>query len=466
MFKKAILTVFAAMLIVFGASISYALQVDGLADGPFGPAVPNGLNPSINPGGLGDSLLYGYYNVRGNVNLFNIVNTSTDSGAKVRIVFRSARNSRECLDFTICLSKGDVWTGVLDDNGTTARVTSVDTDTITYPALSPAGEPFKYSGAGGLGASTEYPAVTADDCREGYFEVIGMYGIPGYDKNVTTTTACSATATTGAGATLTNCIRDAAACSNFIGAQDVGNVLMGNNAIYELPTTALYSYNAIAVANTNVDPVPLPSGSELSIPAAMYGGLGGTACAAADYIFTKRYLKSPYDLVGSVGGETELILTFPTRLACHTNTATSDLFEGDRTTGSSSPYIDFCTNFSYTIWDDKEKNPASTGFSPSPTSNPCLQYEVNVIRLSPSSIWNSTVASAISYFADLGWINLDLKGIGAGTNRYHYTTYGTSVVRTTYGLPVVAYTTQSFFGGQASYMVPMAYQTDISAGQI
>jgi len=65
MFKKAVLMTFAAMLIVFGASVSFALQIDGLVSGTDNPALPAGIQSSINPGGLGDALLYGYYNVRG-----------------------------------------------------------------------------------------------------------------------------------------------------------------------------------------------------------------------------------------------------------------------------------------------------------------------------------------------------------------------------------------------------------------
>ncbi len=119
MLKKAIFMVFAVMLVVtgFGLTQAQALPIiDGLA-----PVTGYASTQTyINPGGLGDSLLYGYYNVRGNLNLFNIVNTSAVDGAKVRIVFRNAKNSRECLDFSICLSKGDVYTAFLIDNGTTA----------------------------------------------------------------------------------------------------------------------------------------------------------------------------------------------------------------------------------------------------------------------------------------------------------------------------------------------------------
>ena len=128
MYKKVILAVFMAMLIVFGAGTTYANQVDGMASGT-GPTLATGIQASVNPGALGDSLIYGYYNVRGNLNLFNIINTSPTDGAKVRVVFRNAKNSKEVLDFSVCLSKGDVWTAYLVDDGTQGRLYAYDTDT-------------------------------------------------------------------------------------------------------------------------------------------------------------------------------------------------------------------------------------------------------------------------------------------------------------------------------------------------
>ena len=291
MLKKVVLTVFAAMLIVFGASISYANQVDGMVSGT-GPALPTGIQASINPGGLGDSLLYGYYNVRGNLNLFNIVNTSATDGAKVRVVFRNAKNSKECLDFSVCLSRGDVWTAYLIDNGTTAAICPYDTDTASAPAIPAGCQSFKYEGAGGL------TGVRADDCREGYFEVIGMYDIPNYDHN---------TCTAGP-----NCPKTETYCRDYTSAYDVGNVLMGNNTIFELATLATYSYNATAIADSALRPVALPLGRELSIPYAMANG-----CDEADYIFMKSNIMAPYDIISGIGGETEMIITFPTRLECH-----------------------------------------------------------------------------------------------------------------------------------------------------
>ena len=270
MIKKAVLMVLVGVLIVFSASISFANQVDGMVSGT-GVALPTGIQASLNPGGLGDSLLYGYYNVRGAADLFNVVNTSTTQGVKARVVFRNAKNSVECLDFSICLSEGDVWTGVLLDNGTTAVLCSLDSDTITDPAIPANCQPFKYSGAGGISG------VTADDCREGYFEIIGMTGIPGYDKN-----------NRAAGT-----IDTSAECGSFTSTADVLNTLMGNNTIVALDLTNTMSYNATAVADTALIPVPLPAGSELSIPNAMAAGRNLSSVVMKLIIYSRRGSLNP-----------------------------------------------------------------------------------------------------------------------------------------------------------------------------
>lgn len=441
MIKKAVLMVLVGVLIVFSASISFANQTDGMVSGMDVIGLPAGIQASINPGGLGDSLLYGYYNVRGNVDLFNVVNTSDSQGVKARVVFRNAKNSVECLDFSICLSIGDVWTGFLYDNGTTAAICTLDSDTLTDPAIPANCQPFKYSGAGGISG------VTADDCREGYFEIIGMTGIPDYDKQ---------------SRSASNSFLDTSAeCGSWTSTADVENTLMGNNAIIGLDLTNTMSYNATAVADTSLIPVPLPAGSELSIPTAMGTGRSPSqGCDEADYIFTKSYVATPYDVITG-WGDTDVVVTFPTRLACHNDAAFADLFEGDKLTGSSNPGIQYCTTIGFAFWDDKENLDIAPGdFSPSPQTRPCLPYEVNVIRLG-NAIWNSSVVLTQPAPFDLGWVKIDLVSVDDSQipTHVHSTVYGANEA---FGLPAVAYTTQGFTFGPG-YMVPAQYETNILA---
>jgi hypothetical protein len=419
MLKKAVLIVLVAMLFVFGASISYAQPViDGLEAGIVSQAF-------VNPGGLGDSLVYGYYNVRGNLNLFEIVNTSQTDGAKVRVVFRNAKNSKECLDFTVCLSLGDKWTAYLIDNGTTAAICPFDTDTITAPTIPPTCQAFKYEGSGGISG------VTADDCREGYFEAVGMMGITGYDSKVTDPV-----------------IADEGDCRDYQTGPDLDNVLMGENMILDWSQFATYEYNATAIGDTRFTPVL----STTSIDVGGFPAVATNSCDPLinlynnepDYILMKEHVMAPYDLISWMGGETELILTFPTRHVCHPDP--DNTFDADTTDPEK-----FCVKIRPSVWDDKEHRLDITDFSPGLET--CLPHEVNIIRLGASNIWSSTVASIIDVGTfDLGWVDIDLSNLGAHTNTYNGTAYG---------LPAIAYTTQSFVGGYASYMAPMAYKTNI-----
>jgi len=435
MLKKVALMMFTVAFIAAGVGMASASDIiDGLTPHFGGPDWQG--YPYVNPGGTGDSLLYGYYNVRGNLNLFNIVNTTATDGQKVRVVFRNAKNSKECLDFSVCLSKGDVWTAFLIDNGTTAAICPFDTDTLTAPTIPSACQSFKYEGAGGI------TGVKADDCREGYFEVIGLESIPSYDKNATNPV-----------------IKTEADCRDWKErGGDVPNVLMGNNTIFELSTLATYSANAIAIAYTADTPVTLTTGVEKSIPEAMASNsnIATTNCAYADYMFMKSNIISPYDLISAIGGETEVIITFPTRLACHNTANTSDMFEGDKDPVASG--IQYCTTIGITVWDDKEHRLDVTDFSPS--KGLCLPYEVNVIKLGGSNIWNSSVASVVSVGSfDLGWIDIDLYASTA-SHTIKESAANSNYTHTLNGLPAVAYTTQSFVGGAASYMMPAAYKTN------
>lgn len=457
MFKKAVLMVLAAMLIVFGATASYAYQTNGMASAA-GPALPVGLTGFVNPDGLGDALIYGYFNVRGNLNLFNIVNTSSGDGVKVRVIFKEAIDSTEILDFSVCLSKGDVWTAYLADDGTAGHIYGgVDTDTITAPAITSAGQQFKFSGIPHIDGT----ALTANDTKEGYFEVVSFSPIPGYDKNASSTASCTNSTWGGS----YNCIRSAQNCADWCStgspcslSYPPTNVILGTNAIFEVASLGTYEYNATAFADAIQSIVSDPGPG---VYVSLVNGTGFT-CNALDWILNKYQLISPYDILASIGGETELITTFPSRLDCHPDTTVTTVYGGGTLDAyfnctahsiASTPTIctAYCTVIGINIWDDKEHLQSVLDFSPAVGS--CLPHEVNVIKLGGSNIWNSGVPLGVSMGTyELGWINI---GLGGGN---HTMAYGG---RTNSGLPVIAYTTQSFVGGYASYMAPAFHTTYI-----
>lgn len=454
MLRKAVLGILAVALIVFSVGTANAYYVDGMN---------SGSTPFVNPGGLGDGLYYGYFNVRGNLNLFNIINTSSTDGVKVRVVFREGKDSNEILDFSVCLSLGDVWTAYLQDDGTAGHIYGgVDTDTMTAPDVTSAGQQFKY-GASNKNKHIDGTSIAADDTREGYFEVVSLSVIPNYDKNSTSTSACTVAGSKA------NCIRSATDCANWgaslsANTPDPTDVIMGNNTIFENASLyGTYSYNAVAIANALyavADPGP---GSELSIISNIASG-----CDVMDSILNKEKILSPYDILANIGGETELIVLFPTRLKCHATTALSGGTFPNPTLAKDS-YFDctkhaltdkpeqctaYCTKISVDVWDDKEHKLNVLDFSPGGAV--CLPYELNVIKIGGSSIWNSTLASSFSVGSyTLGWVGINM---GNGVSSYHYGVYGAKYN----GLPAIAYTTQSFLGSTATYMVPAMYSTNIA----
>jgi hypothetical protein len=90
MLKKGILTLFVVALGVFAFGLANADQIDALGSGESGQFQPP-TDVYVNPGGLGDALIYGYYNVRDNRdNYFNVVNTDVSNGVRARIRFIEA----------------------------------------------------------------------------------------------------------------------------------------------------------------------------------------------------------------------------------------------------------------------------------------------------------------------------------------------------------------------------------------
>ncbi|MCK7495056.1 MAG: hypothetical protein MZW92_31205 [Comamonadaceae bacterium] len=71
------------MLVAIGifAFFLQAAQVDGLANNG-GPASLTAI--FVNPGGIGDTLIYGYYNARGSLNFIRVVNTATQTKSASR----------------------------------------------------------------------------------------------------------------------------------------------------------------------------------------------------------------------------------------------------------------------------------------------------------------------------------------------------------------------------------------------
>jgi hypothetical protein len=424
MFKKGFLTVLVVALGVIAFGIAHADQIDAMRTNS-GPSLPATQDVYVNPGGLGDFLIYGYYNVRDNRdNYFNIVNTDVSNGVRARIRFKEAADIDSCggsieiLDFDVCLTPGDVWTGVIKEVNGNAVLFSPDDDTyvdvgqtrglktVIFPDEFPNGVAFK--------TSPTVPGVSSDDTLEGYFFAIGMnelIGVPGNcgDQNDTLS--------------------------------EVDNVLFGVNYAVDMDNLATFAYNASSLGDWDNSPWITDLTDETPDIDNGQDGIVGV-----NYALTKSNLYSIYDLEADIAGKTSMIVNFPSRRATCENFI--DIFDDDRVL--------------ITVWDDEEQSPKTVcEFSPCPPGiDNNLPFEVNVIDLNNSDIFTSTVEVPLTITFEYGWVNIDL--VDAATSNPsppHQTTMaGTHI---SYGLPAIGYVAIDIANGRSTHMLTLQYSSDI-----
>ena len=470
MLKKVILLAFIVVGLCTMAGPASAIGFNSSIDGLFTPAgTPTFM--FVNPGGLGDALIYGYYNVRDQkISVFGVVNTDETFGARVRIRFREAadipasanrdcnhddvedpQGSHEVLDFDICLSPGDMWTGrIISDTSGAATLKSDDHDTYVqfsdnsnvadnsdiFPVRFPNGVQFKF------GSANSVAGITADNTREGYFEIIAE------DQLTETRDGVKCDRIQG------NNIPDCTCGDLFDTGGDVENVLMGVNYIVDLGDASTFGYNATAIAEFADSDKTSPIASAAPNLRDSHDEVV-TGITPVNYILTKSNLYSVHDTEDSKGGDTEIIVTFPTKkLTQDENSEDCDDIFRDPAVGIA-------------IWDDAEhKQTQVCEFSPCPTSENSLPFEVNLIDLNASNIFTSDVETAISVPTfRIGWLNIDLVQGATPPSPLHVTSIisgGTAYVA--HGLPAVGYNALGFgviapLG--ATHMAPVQYDSNV-----
>src|SRR5437762_5074217 len=99
---------------------------------------------NVNPDGLGQALVYPFYDTQGTSapynSLLSVVN-STNSGKVVKVRFLEGRASREVLDFNLWLSPRDVWTAAIIPSGAGAGIITADLSCTTPKVSSTAAAP-------------------------------------------------------------------------------------------------------------------------------------------------------------------------------------------------------------------------------------------------------------------------------------------------------------------------------------
>jgi len=459
MVKKSYLVFMFIILGLFAFTTAHADQIDGLASNS-GPQPPSGLNLYVNPGDLGDALVYGYYNVRGNYNYFRVVNTSESTGIAAKVRLREGRNSNEVLDFAICLSAGDQFSfWVIGDADISNPGTLIwyDDDTPTYP--DPNGNsvvtdnwlasiPLHYSTTGGAAS------VTADDTKEGYLEIIGGTAWPDTPGNRTIDTPSECAEAAGI------------ASGPLTGVDDVPNTLMGNGYIFNLAEGAgTFAYNATALAsfsNAAIN-ISLASDSPPRLDNSTDVNGNGTGIDEVNFVLTKAKEYALYDVDTWFGGTTDIINTFPTKRLSIDRLDDNGPFNDDAVIESDGKIGDEdarCELVKLAMWDDAENRPeTTTGFSPGETPDLYKCDEVSVIVVGGASALPMLDSNLVQFILsnagfNLGWIGEDFTTVSGRTTDIN----GTE----TTGLPVISYEMQGFFGGGWTHMLPLRYSTQIS----
>lgn len=211
-----------------------------------------GAAVSVSQGGVGDALVYGYYNVRsGNVNLFSVVNTAATYGVRANVTFNDAVSGSALKTFDVCLAPHDIWLALISISNGRVLLSKVD-----EAAIDPG------SGAG------PFPAAGIDlgTTGEGFFTVIAKNAITGMISGQ-------------------NCGTDIS--------EDAGNVLTGQHYLYLASTGNFVSYGATAIKD-------LYSGSVLS------PNLNHASAVLSRSAFSVWHVLPDVSNSG-----TELIVTFP-----------------------------------------------------------------------------------------------------------------------------------------------------------
>ena len=449
MIKKVVVLAVVLVALTLGSAFAF---------GPIGDSLWTGdaTNVYVNPGGTGDVLLYGYYNVRGPwQTLFSVTNTDSENGARVRLRFREAatltgsnisgcsNGSQEVLDFDICLSKNDVWSGRIINSDAGALLKSDDNDTAvqvcegancigTFAEEFPNGQVFK-SGSSNLD-------ITADQTKEGYFEVIAEQSM---SENCGGTDEPDCT------------------CGDLIDeGGDVANVLMGHTYIVNLSDTTTFAYAATALADFasgNITPSPLFGGNNPNLALDSETG----TIVPVNYALTKSNLYSIYDLESNIGAKADLIVTFPTKWATHDENVTG--VTGCEDINTDDIFDD--PSVLVKIFDDAENAPEeSCQFSPCTPGETTLPNEVNVVDLNGSHIFTSDVIVSLSTGFQFGWINIDLvnNGLQNGPNPIHETCINEfGFLFCSEGLPAIGYAVEKFAGGKFSGLIPLQYGWEV-----
>jgi hypothetical protein len=391
---------------------------------------------SLNPKGLGQTLIYPYYTVNRNQDTLISVGNASDVGMVVWGRILEGYNGRPTQLFWILLSPHDVWTAsissIADDGG--AILHSSDTSCI-YPPIPEGGSPlvsYNYDG-GSLPADSGPQDITRT--REGFIVLIAGGAItPGSPTDLASRHELNGTP---GGGVPPGCDEVTSLQFNddvvtvppnsLYGSASIVNVGQGTYFAYtpeaiagftgfSIASFASGSYADLSYANSSgIPPVPNVTPARAYVytddgrPVTLVYEQGRDAVSA---IFMSDALRNEYLVAASLGANTDWIVTFPTK-EFYTD---YELYGGGPrrvTAPFDEVFTDGASNVAVagTVFDREEGSVPLRG-------NPELSYQVNVVsfthavapsRGTPSLVFGSVLTSLfVTPYGAAGALTLDL----------------------------------------------------------
>ncbi|MFP6662695.1 MAG: hypothetical protein VCC00_00665 [Deltaproteobacteria bacterium] len=425
--------------------------------------------PTLNPGGQGQVLYGGYYDVRSvngdaQHNNLQIVNTNTNDaslpvcstedfdagiagedcydvtgGILAKVRFRAAMDSEEVLDFVIALSCGEVWAGAVQLSGN--GMPFIRSDFPVYDVGSTVRPALAVTTSRGFAGGYAFPGalgVTADDMSRGSIEVIAMESL--------------------------FCEPDAGALSpsgvdtwTRLGTMAGSNALSG--VVFQVRAAAgvSYAYNMDAISRFanggSLAPEDLLAANEPNATDCDVAGLSEEGCLAAiSLALSKSRVVAQYDIEAGTSGSTNIVLTLPNKhLYCAGG-------------GANGPFqCDAAGEQVGVELYDRRENFAAEG-------DARLPYEVTVVSITADGLprGNADIAwqPGVGLSMESGWLTIDLTRNFDGVLVHEESDASLSVLGMPVdgyrGLPTIALVLQEFISDATA--AGSTYGSTVAAG--
>lgn len=445
----------------------------------------------LNPEGLGQALIYPYFNtLNGQHTDVHLVNTTNQTKA-VKIRFLEGQNSREVIDFHVYLSAYDHFSGVIfaDPNGEGAIFKTSDT-TCTQPAIPAAGVKFR-----NFAYLDDAGTNSLSRTREGYLEVIEM-GVLGAENAAGVVIEQNGNTADGsfrpgrAVQHVNGVPRDCSVVRNAWnggawatdptnGVTNVGaGGLYGFASVFNVAEGTSATYSAVAIADFNTEPgenLHMPAGdtapslADVFPESSIFSGelvledAYTNAIDAVSALFTRSSLHNDYITEDALSAETDWVVTFPTKRFYMEpvdlqGTPAVDVNRPERQPFTAAFTEDLaCEHIAVTYYDREEGTVTVTvedDFSPRPPTtvdgwNLCT--EVNVISFNGSDVLGSGLRYGLNLDSgfDNGWASIDLTAaVPSGANPANYNPRAVvGDTNTHLGLPVTGFAVIKYTNG-------------------